>query len=87
MQICELCDSCIFFNDKMPDMPAVAGFLKDKYCRADFAACARFQIYIEFGRENVPAGLFPNEEAIVPQIAVELRNKRTHTQRGDHNDR
>jgi hypothetical protein len=44
MVICELCDTCIFFNDKMSDMLAVAGFLKDKYCRRDFEACARFQI-------------------------------------------
>lgn len=75
MPVCELCDSCIFFNDKMPDMPAVAEFLKDKYCRDDFAVCARYQIYQEFGRENVPAGLFPNEESMVQAIAYDLRRK------------
>jgi hypothetical protein len=75
MSICELCDTCIFFNDKMADMPAVADFLKEKYCRADYAACARYQIYLEFGRENVPAGLFPNEEGMVQDIAVDLRRK------------
>lgn len=73
MAICELSDTCIFFNDRMPDMPAVAGFLKDKYCRNGFEACARFRIYREFGRENVPAGLFPNEEVLVPEIAAGLR--------------
>lgn len=78
MVTCELGDTCIFFNDKMPDMPAVAGYLKDKYCRGDFVACARFQIYSEFGRENVPPGLFPNEEVMVPEIAAMLRNKRTN---------
>lgn len=75
MPVCELCDTCIFFNDKMPDMPAVADFLKDKYCRGTYDICARFRIYREFGRENVPAGLFPNEEAMVQDIAVGLRNK------------
>ena len=75
MAICELSDTCIFFNDKMPDMPAVAGYLKDKYCREDIEACARFRIYKEFGRENVPAGLFPNEEDMVPEIAADLRRK------------
>jgi hypothetical protein len=73
--ICELCDSCIFFNDKMPDMPAVAEFLKDKYCRSGFDACARYRIYKEFGRENVPTGLFPNEEVMVQEIASGLRRK------------
>lgn len=75
MGICELCDTCIFFNDKMPDMPDVAGYLKDKYCRRDFDACARFRIYKEFGRENVPDGLFPNEEGLVEGIAAGLRIK------------
>jgi len=74
--ICELCDTCIFFNDKMPDMPAVAGYLKDKYCRDNFGACARFRIYGEFGRENVPDGLFPNEGDMVAGITNELRRKK-----------
>lgn len=75
MQTCELCDTCIFFNDKMPDMPAVAGYLKDKFCRGSYDACARFQIYKEFGRENVPEGLFPHEADMVLGIADELRRK------------
>jgi hypothetical protein len=76
MVISELCYTCIFFNDKMSDMPAVAGYLKDKYCRKDFDSCARFQIYKEFGRENVPEGLFPNEGDMVMEIAVGLRRKK-----------
>lgn len=72
MQTCDLCDTCIFFNDKMPDMPDVAEYLKDKYCRNNFKKCARYQIYKQFGRENVPANLFPNEEEIVPQVCCEL---------------
>jgi hypothetical protein len=59
----------------MPDMPAVAGYLKDKYCRGDFEACARFRIYKEFGRENVPPGLFPNEGEIVPEVVTGLRRR------------
>lgn len=75
MVICELCDTCIFFNDRMPDMPGVAGYLKDKYCRNDFEACARFQIYKKFGRENVPDGLFPNEVDMVLEISAGLQRK------------
>ncbi len=73
MTVCELCDTCLFFNDKMPDMPAVANFLKDKYCRGNFETCARYRIYQEFGRCNVPSGLFPNEEELVSRIAAELK--------------
>jgi hypothetical protein len=76
MATCELSDTCIFFNDKMPDMPAVAGYLKDKYCHGIFVICARYRIYAEFGRERVPAGLFPNEEDMVPEIAAELRKEK-----------
>ncbi|MBL0224804.1 MAG: hypothetical protein IPQ16_04270 [Geobacteraceae bacterium] len=75
MPVCELCDTCLFFNDKMPDMPAVAGFLKDKYCRGTFEVCARFQVYREFGREHVPDGLFPNESDILPGIVDGLRRR------------
>lgn len=70
---CELCDSCIFFNDKMPDMPEVAEYLKDKYCRKDFSKCARYRIYECFGRENVPSNLFPNEEELVEDISEKLK--------------
>jgi hypothetical protein len=73
MATCELSDTCLFFNDKMPDMPAVAEFLKGKYCHGEFAECARYRIYAEFGREHVPAGLFPNEENMVPDVAAGLR--------------
>lgn len=75
MTPCELSDSCIFFNDKMPDMPDVADYLKDKYCRLHFEKCARFRIYKDFGRENVPTSLFPNEEELVDDIAKELKIK------------
>jgi hypothetical protein len=73
MATCELSNTCIFFNDMMPDMPAVSEYLKDKYCQGDFGACARYQICSEFGRELVPAGLFPNEENMVMGIAAGLR--------------
>lgn len=75
MGVCELCDTCIFFNDKMPDMPDVAEYLKDKFCRKNFEKCARYRIYREFGRENVPASLFPNEEEMVPAISQELAKR------------
>jgi len=73
MITCELSSTCIFFNDMMPDMPAVSEYLKEKYCHGNFEPCARYQIYLEFGREKVPVGLFPNEENMVPIIAAELR--------------
>ncbi len=75
MIACELCASCLFFNDKIPDMPDVAGYLKDTYCRKNFEKCARYQIYREFGREHVPSGLFPNEQDLVPDIARDISRR------------
>lgn len=73
MAQCDLINGCIFFNDKMADMPAISSRYKDKYCRDSYQTCARFQIFKEFGRENVPANLFPNQESSVPDISARLR--------------
>jgi len=74
MAQCDLIETCIFFNDKMADMPAISARYKDKYCRDSFRNCARFRIFVEFGREHVPSNLFPNQEASVAEIASRLRS-------------
>lgn len=74
MAQCDLVGGCIFFNDKMADMPAISERYKDKYCRDSFRSCARFQIYVEFGREHVPVNLFPNQEHSVADIKKRLNS-------------
>ena len=61
MTTCELTEKCIFFNDQMAGMPSTAAVYKKMYCEQDFAACGRYQIFKEIGRENVPKDLFPNQ--------------------------
>lgn len=61
MADCELAGTCIFFNDKMANMPAMSGMFKDRYCRGDWAACARYRVFEKLGRPAVPADLYPNE--------------------------
>ncbi|PKQ15346.1 MAG: hypothetical protein CVT67_09930 [Actinobacteria bacterium HGW-Actinobacteria-7] len=61
MADCELIEKCIFFNDKMSDMPTMADLYKKRYCRTDSSACARFGVFRALGRENVPADLYPND--------------------------
>jgi len=58
---CELTQNCIFFNDKMADMPSTAEIFKTIYCREDSSKCARMMIVRSLGRERVPADLFPNQ--------------------------
>lgn len=62
---CEKLPTCIFFNDQMEGMPAVAELLKAQYCRGVFDECARFRVAAELGGANVPRDLFPNDAARV----------------------
>ena len=63
MADCALIETCIFFNDKMADMPGMANLYKQRYCREDSASCARYTVFEALGRENVPTDLFPNDLA------------------------
>lgn len=60
MAECECLSKCLFFNDKMADMPAMAESMKRRYCMGDSTQCARHMVLVAKGRENVPADLFPN---------------------------
>jgi len=62
MANCELIETCIFFNDQMPNMPSTAAVYKKIYCEQDFQNCARFMIFKAIGRESVPKDLFPNQK-------------------------
>lgn len=61
MAKCELIETCIFFNDKMANMPSTATVFKNIYCEKDFDGCARYVIVKALGRGSVPADLFPNQ--------------------------
>jgi len=58
---CELTHTCIFFNDKMADIPSTAEIFKTIYCREDSSKCARMMVVRALGREKVPKDLFPNQ--------------------------
>jgi hypothetical protein len=58
---CELTAGCIFFNDKMADMPSMASMMKTVYCKSDPGKCARYMIVKAVGRDKVPTDLFPNQ--------------------------
>lgn len=65
---CELIEGCIFFNDKMQNMPATANILKSKYCQGDFLSCARYMVFKVLGRPKVPPDLFPQQADRAEQI-------------------
>lgn len=61
MADCVCIPTCIFFNDRMSNMPATADVFKNRYCHGDCHACARFRVFKALGRESVPSDLYPNE--------------------------
>ncbi|RPJ09127.1 MAG: hypothetical protein EHM28_02410 [Spirochaetaceae bacterium] len=72
---CECLAGCPFFNDKMTDMPDIAEILKMHYCRADNRQCARYMVFCELGRDNVPADLFPNHYIRARDIIIAAHKK------------
>jgi len=72
MNECPLTEGCIFFNDKMKQMPSMSSIYKQRYCNGDMTQCARYRVFKEIGRENVPADLYPNDTARVPLIIEEF---------------
>lgn len=60
MAPCEMIEKCIFFNDKMANKPGTAEMM-NKYCKGNFAECARYRVCKSLGREKVPGDLFPSQ--------------------------
>ncbi len=61
MPNCPMLAGCMFFNDKMKNMPVTANIYKRNYCLGDNTNCARFLVRQALGAEHVPDDLFPNQ--------------------------
>jgi hypothetical protein len=61
MAECEVLKTCPFFNDKMQGAGDATESYKARYCKGDFAQCARHTVYSKFGRAAVPSNLYPHE--------------------------
>jgi hypothetical protein len=68
MADCPKLSACPFFGDRMAGMPAIANMLKQGFCRADFAKCARYQVAT--AGVPVPADLFPNQVERVAKLVA-----------------
>jgi hypothetical protein len=68
MADCELTAKCLFFNDKMANMPSMASMMKRKYCQGDFESCARYMVCKALGRDKVPADLSPSQTDRAKQL-------------------
>jgi hypothetical protein len=68
MSDCELLQTCIFFNDRMANMPSTAEIIKQQYCKGDNSNCARYMVFSSVGRDKVTPDLFPNNTDRAMQI-------------------
>jgi hypothetical protein len=60
--VCPRLERCIFFNDKMAQMPATAAMIKLSLCQGgNHGECARFVVAVAVGAENVPPTLYPSD--------------------------
>lgn len=59
MPECEKLKKCLFFNDQMAGMPAMADMYKNRYCRGDKTKCARYMLASR--GLPVPDDLYPNQ--------------------------
>ena len=59
MADCEKLTECMFFNDKLANMPAVAALLRKLFCHGEYTRCARYMVTETLGNENIPSDLFP----------------------------
>jgi hypothetical protein len=62
MAECEVLSGCVFFNDKMANMPGTSAGFKRQYCQGDNSTCARYMVLKALGKAKVPVDLFPNQE-------------------------
>lgn len=70
---CENMDNCRFFTDIMVNMPRSSDYIKDRYCLGREESCARYCVYKEIGKEQVPVRLFPFDTDRVVRIVKRLR--------------
>ncbi|MFW9972273.1 MAG: hypothetical protein ACFFDF_18960 [Candidatus Odinarchaeota archaeon] len=59
---CKKLSGCIFFNDKMENMPVTADLFKQVFCKKKYNECARFIVATALGQHCVPNDLFPNQD-------------------------
>lgn len=68
MAQCACLETCPFFNDKMENMPAIAGMIKQAFCLGSFEKCARYMVFEKLGRPGVPTDLYPSQTTRVTEI-------------------
>ncbi len=73
MSACRLLENCIFFKDKMVDMPSTAKSIKARYCwGGGSSTCARYLVSEKLGTDKVPQDLLPSQMDRIEEIFDEI---------------
>jgi len=75
MSECELLADCLFFNDKLKNMPTASDMMKKMYCKWHYSKCARYKVATTLGRKAVPADMFPGDTLRATEMLIQHDKK------------
>ncbi|RMH73864.1 MAG: hypothetical protein D6675_01560 [Gemmatimonadetes bacterium] len=75
MADCKYIEACPFFNEKLPNMPAMTKLIKKQYCHGNFTECARLIAYEATGIEVLPNTMYPNDSKAAQAFIQEHQKK------------
>jgi hypothetical protein len=55
----------------MKNMPSAADMVKEMYCQWNYKECARYLIFVAFGKEKLPSDLFPGDRVKARVILIQ----------------
>ncbi|GAB4284401.1 MAG: hypothetical protein Kow0067_06250 [Coriobacteriia bacterium] len=71
-ELCKYAVACPVFNNALRRMPHTALRYRERYCRARFFECARFELAETIGADHVPPMLLPNQYAEAADLTLAL---------------
>ena len=75
MPDCEFLQECLFFNDKLKNMPKASDMLKKTYCKWHFNKCARHKVAIGLGKSAIPMDMYPGDIRRANEILIQYELK------------
>ena len=71
MKNCEFLQKCLFFNDKLKNMPKASDMMKKMYCRWNNTKCARYMVATTLGKSAIPHDMFPGDHRRANEILIQ----------------
>lgn len=68
MSLCELTETCVFFNDDVGYSPELQEQMRTTYCRGDNSDCARLRALDDMPRSAVPDDLIPTDHERLAEL-------------------